>query len=145
MDNKDKKNNTKMRPRHDNQLHRYTILDSQGPERKIKGTALELFERYMAYGQDAAKEGSVEESENFYQHAEHYRILHASFKDQVRSERRHVSRPVQSNDVSTSDNPNKEQDQDAPVVPVVVTPTRRKKRPTSRKTAPETPKDNDSV
>lgn len=84
MDYKDKnKNSKKGRPRHcDHQaIHRHTIIDSQGPDRKIKGTALQLFERYTALAREAEREGHFQEAENFFQHAEHYRMMQATFKE----------------------------------------------------------------
>jgi hypothetical protein len=84
MDNKDKNRNMKKgRSRHheNHVIHRHSIIDSQGPDRKMKGTALHLFERYTALARDAEREGNFQEAENFFQHAEHYRMMNAGFKE----------------------------------------------------------------
>jgi hypothetical protein len=84
MDNKEKNKNVKKgRSRHheNHATHRHSIIDSQGPDRKMKGTALHLFERYTALARDAEREGNFQEAENFFQHAEHYRMMNAAFKE----------------------------------------------------------------
>src|SRR4051812_2493922 len=54
-------------------------LDSNGPNRKIRGSAHQIFERYVGLAREAAIGGDPVAAENFYQHAEHYfRINNAS-------------------------------------------------------------------
>jgi uncharacterized protein DUF4167 len=54
-------------------------LDSNGPNTKIRGSAHQIFERYVALAREAATSGDRIAAENFYQHAEHYfRIVNAS-------------------------------------------------------------------
>jgi hypothetical protein len=54
-------------------------LDSNGPNIKIRGSAHQIFERYVALAREAATSGDRIAAENFYQHAEHYfRIANAS-------------------------------------------------------------------
>ena len=54
-------------------------FDSNGPNVKIRGSAHQIFERYVALAREAATSGDRVAAENFYQHAEHYfRIVNAS-------------------------------------------------------------------
>jgi len=51
-------------------------LDSNGPDIKIRGTASQIFEKYLALARDATSSGDRIKAENYLQHAEHYyRIL----------------------------------------------------------------------
>lgn len=47
-------------------------FDSNGPSAKIRGSANQIFERYVALAREAAIGGDPITAENFYQHAEHY-------------------------------------------------------------------------
>jgi hypothetical protein len=47
-------------------------FDSNGPEVRVRGTAQQIFERYVALAREAATSGDRIAAENFYQHAEHY-------------------------------------------------------------------------
>lgn len=52
-------------------------FDSQGPDGKIRGTANQIFEKYMALARDATSSGDRISAEYFYQYADHYyRITH---------------------------------------------------------------------
>jgi hypothetical protein len=54
-------------------------FDSNGPNIKIRGSAHQIFERYVALAREAAIADDRVAAENFYQHAEHYfRINNAS-------------------------------------------------------------------
>ena len=54
-------------------------LDSHGPDVRIRGSAQQIFERYVALAREAATAGDRVAAENLYQHAEHYfRIDNAS-------------------------------------------------------------------
>ncbi|MBK8908397.1 MAG: DUF4167 domain-containing protein [Rhodospirillales bacterium] len=56
-------------------------FESAGPEGKIRGTAQQVFDRYLVLGRDAALSGDPITAESFFQHAEHYyRVLNA-FED----------------------------------------------------------------
>ena len=48
------------------------IFDSNGPKIKIRGSAHQIFERYLALAREATASGDRITAENFYQHAEHY-------------------------------------------------------------------------
>jgi hypothetical protein len=59
-------------------LNRNHVFDSNGPEIRIRGTAQQLFEKYLQLGRDATSGGDRVTAEAFFQHAEHYfRILNA--------------------------------------------------------------------
>ena len=54
-------------------------FDSNGPNIKIRGSAHQIFERYVALAREAAIGDDRVAAENFYQHAEHYfRVGNAS-------------------------------------------------------------------
>ncbi len=57
-------------------LNRNHVWDSNGPEVRIRGTAQQLFEKYLQLGRDATSSGDRVMAESYFQHAEHYfRIL----------------------------------------------------------------------
>lgn len=59
-------------------LNRNHVFDSNGPEIRVRGTAQQLFEKYLQLGRDATSSGDRVTAEAFFQHAEHYfRILNA--------------------------------------------------------------------
>lgn len=56
---------------------RNQTFESNGPEGKIRGTAQQVLDRYLALGRDAFSTGDLVIAESYYQHAEHYyRLLH---------------------------------------------------------------------
>ena len=59
-------------------LNRNHVFDSNGPDLRIRGTAQQLFEKYLQLGRDATSSGDRVTAEGYFQHAEHYfRILNA--------------------------------------------------------------------
>src|SRR5271166_5684988 len=59
-------------------LNRNHVLDSNGPDVRVRGTAEQLFEKYLHLGRDATGSGDRVMAESYFQHAEHYfRILNA--------------------------------------------------------------------
>ncbi len=59
-------------------LNRNHVFDSSGPDLRIRGTAQQLFEKYLQLGRDATSGGDRVMAESYFQHAEHYfRILNA--------------------------------------------------------------------
>lgn len=54
---------------------RSQTFESNGPDGKIRGTAQQVFDRYLALGRDAYSAGDPITAESFYQHAEHYHRL----------------------------------------------------------------------
>ncbi len=54
-------------------------LDSTGPEVKIRGTALQIYDKYQTLARDASSSGDRIRAESLLQHAEHYfRLMKAS-------------------------------------------------------------------
>jgi hypothetical protein len=59
-------------------LNRNHVFDSSGPDVRVRGTAQQLFEKYLQLGRDATGSGDRVMAESYFQHAEHYfRILNA--------------------------------------------------------------------
>lgn len=63
---------------HHNNINR--TLESNGPDVKIRGTAVHIHEKYLALARDAHSSGDRIAAENYLQHAEHYyRIINAEY------------------------------------------------------------------
>ncbi len=59
-------------------LNRNHVFDSNGPDMRVRGTAQQLFEKYLQLGRDATGGGDRVMAESYFQHAEHYfRIINA--------------------------------------------------------------------
>jgi len=59
-------------------LNRNHVFDSNGPDVRVRGTAQQLFEKYLQLGRDATSGGDRVMAESYFQHAEHYfRIINA--------------------------------------------------------------------
>ena len=59
-------------------LNRNHVFDSNGPDLRLRGTAQQLFEKYLQLGRDATSSGDRVMAEGYFQHAEHYfRIINA--------------------------------------------------------------------
>lgn len=57
-------------------LNRNHVFDSNGPDLRVRGTAQQLFEKYLQLGRDATSSGDRVTAEAYFQHAEHYfRVL----------------------------------------------------------------------
>ena len=57
-------------------LNRNHVFDSNGPDMRVRGTAQQLFEKYLQLGRDATSGGDRVTAEAYFQHAEHYfRVL----------------------------------------------------------------------
>jgi Domain of unknown function (DUF4167) len=73
-------------------------LDSNGPSVKIRGTAHQIFERYVALAREAYTSGDRVAAENLYQHAEHYfRVVNAA----IEGHQQRATRPTTSADLET--------------------------------------------
>ncbi len=62
-----------------NPAHRNQPLESNGPEGRVRGTAQQILDRYLAMARDAQSSGDSVLAENLFQHAEHYQRLVAQF------------------------------------------------------------------
>ena len=61
------------------QNHQNRAFDSAGPDIKIRGSAANIYEKYLQLARDAGSAGDRVAQENFLQHAEHYyRIMMAN-------------------------------------------------------------------
>ncbi|MBB2176390.1 DUF4167 domain-containing protein [Gluconacetobacter johannae] len=92
-------------------LNRNHVFDSNGPDLRIRGTAQQLFEKYLQLGRDASGSGDRVMAEAYFQHAEHYfRILNAMTQaaQQNQQERQARQRPaaaITESDDSEGDEP----------------------------------------
>jgi Domain of unknown function (DUF4167) len=79
---------------------RSQTFESSGPDGKIRGTAQQVFDRYLALARDAYSSGDPITAESFYQHAEHYhRLLNLDGPDVERGPSR--PRPPEATDATT--------------------------------------------
>lgn len=90
-------------------LNRNHVFDSSGPDVRIRGTAQQLFEKYLQLGRDATSSGDRVTAEGYFQHAEHYfRILNAmnqaAQQGQQGGAQQQQRRPT-ANEQQSSDNP----------------------------------------
>jgi hypothetical protein len=78
--------------------YRGQTLDSNGPNVKIRGSAHQIFERYVALAQEASTSGDRVAAENLYQHAEHYfRVKNAASE----GHQHHATHPTAPADLET--------------------------------------------
>lgn len=79
---------------------RNQTFESNGPDGKIRGTAQQVLDRYLALGRDAYSAGDPITAESFYQHAEHYfRMLHAAEAHEAERNAERVARFEQPEEV----------------------------------------------
>ena len=64
-----------------NPNNRMRVFDSNGPDVRIRGTAHQVVEKYMALAKDAASSGDRIMAESYLQHAEHYQRIILSWGD----------------------------------------------------------------
>jgi hypothetical protein len=70
-------------------MNRNHVFDSNGPDVRLRGTAQQLFEKYLQLGRDATGAGDRVMAESYFQHAEHYfRILNAMNQAQQQQQAR---------------------------------------------------------
>jgi hypothetical protein len=61
--------------------------DSNGPDVKVRGTATQVCDRYLALARDASSSGDRIKAEGYLQHAEHYyRVIHSDEAQQGQSQ-----------------------------------------------------------
>lgn len=78
------RNNNSNGPRRGNNVPpRMQVFDSNGPDVRIRGTAWQVHEKYLALAKDAAAIGDVIMAENYMQHAEHYQRIINTFAEQM--------------------------------------------------------------
>ncbi len=74
-------NNGNRRPNN----NRMQVFDSNGPEVRIRGTAHQVVEKYIALAKDSASMGDRVLSESYLQHAEHYQRIINSWDEGVQA------------------------------------------------------------
>lgn len=86
-------------PRHgkSNVPPRMQVFDSNGPDVRIRGTAWQVHEKYLALAKDAAAIGDVVMAESYSQHAEHYQRIINTFAEQMGQQ---WTPPAQNDDVN---------------------------------------------
>ncbi len=68
-------NPRRLRSRNNGKRHptpRHQLFESSGPDGKIRGTAQQVLDRYLALARDASSAGDIIAAESFFQFAEHY-------------------------------------------------------------------------
>lgn len=80
---KNRNNNNNNGQRRGNVPPRMQVFDSNGPDVRIRGTAWQVHEKYLALAKDANSSGDLIMAENYMQHAEHYQRIINSFNEQM--------------------------------------------------------------
>ena len=94
--------------------HGSQTLDSNGPNVKIRGNPHQISERYVALGREASTSGDRVNTENLYQHAEHYfRVMKAANEGQGHQQR--ATRPSAQTDLQTEMSEEEGSEIDGPV------------------------------
>ncbi len=92
------------------QPQRGHTFDRHGPDVRIRGSAHQIFERYVALARETERTGDRVAAENLYQHAEHYfRIANASNGGDQQGT---PPRPTTPADVMTSETEERSRDAD---------------------------------
>tara|TARA_B100001996_G_scaffold319108_1_gene262858 strand:+ start:274 stop:687 length:414 start_codon:yes stop_codon:yes gene_type:complete len=69
-------NNSRRRGRRRPNSHGNGNVDSNGPSVKVRGSAKQVYDKYLILARDAKSSGDIVLAEGYFQHAEHYaRIL----------------------------------------------------------------------
>ena len=76
------------------QITRFTTLDSSGPMGKLRGTPLQLAEKYQAAAKDAQTQGDVVFFQTCQQYADHYLRLQAIAIENEQAKTRPEEQPV---------------------------------------------------
>lgn len=64
--------------------NRNQIFDSNGPDVRIRGTAYQVCEKYLALAKDATSSGDLVLAESYLQHAEHYQRIINTWTEEFR-------------------------------------------------------------
>jgi len=84
-------------------MNRNHVFDSNGPDMRLRGTAQQLFEKYLQLGRDAFGSGDRVTAEGYFQHAEHYfRILNAMSQQAQGGQQQHQRRFQSAQDAADS-------------------------------------------
>ena len=74
--------------------NRNQIFDSNGPDVRIRGTAHQVCEKYLALAKDASSVGDIVLAESYLQHAEHYQRIINTWNEEFGSFQRPNTAPV---------------------------------------------------
>jgi len=83
------------------QITRFTNLDSSGPLGKLRGTPLQLAEKYQAGAKDAQTQGDVVLAQTCLQYADHYLRLQAIALENEQAKSKSEEQPVSENEENT--------------------------------------------
>ena len=72
--------------------NRNQSFESTGPDVKVRGTAQQIADRYLALARDASSAGDLVVAENCLQHAEHYQRIVNQYADQQREREERAER-----------------------------------------------------
>lgn len=71
------------------------VYDSNGPDVRIRGTAHQVFEKYVALAKDASGSGDYILAESYMQHAEHYQRIISGWHHTVEGETSYLNQDDQ--------------------------------------------------
>ena len=112
------------------QITRFTILDSSGPLGKLRGTALQLAEKYQAGAKDAQSQGDVILFQTCQQYADHYLRLQAiALENEQQKATQPQEQPSQETSIEVTETPQADSNEPQDIQPIVEkkTQTRHKK------------------
>lgn len=81
---------------------RAKVYDSNGPDVRIRGTAYQVTDKYMALAKDAASSGNTVLSESYMQYAEHYQRIINGFDETLKNIREQEKQQNQTQDKHNS-------------------------------------------
>ncbi len=88
---------------------RMQVFDSNGPDVRLRGTAHQVTEKYLALAKDATSSGNIVLAESYLLHAEHYqRIINSWNQDQQTVSSDKKPEPAKAEDIGNSAKPNDE-------------------------------------
>ena len=88
--------------------------DSNGPEVKIRGSAANIYEKYLQLARDANSSGDRVMAENYLQHAEHYYRIMAAQQAQMQQYQQQQQALQQQQQNASGNRPNGQGDQPFP-------------------------------
>ncbi len=85
--------------------NRNQSFESTGPDVKVRGTAQQIADRYLALARDASSAGDLVVAENCLQHAEHYQRIVNQYADQQREREERAERSQRPPGAAEDDHP----------------------------------------
>ncbi len=90
--------------RRNNTNNKSRVYDSNGPDVRIRGTAMQIVEKYVALAKDANAAGDIVAAQNFLQHAEHYQRIVNDWDDELMNGPKKVVNHINDADDMVDDN-----------------------------------------